>query len=78
MRQGRLGRPVLFERVDANGTRRHINIGVVDFRQEKAARWRRGKVRGKDELEQKELALIGRPLRTGNLTLVTRERSNCR
>lgn len=52
------GGPILLEGIDANGPGRHVHVGMVQFRQEKAPGWRRWKVVVEDELEYKKLAFV--------------------
>jgi len=58
MTQGGGGGPILFERIDANGARGHVNVGMINFGEKEATRWGGWKVAGKGQFQDKESSFV--------------------
>jgi hypothetical protein len=56
--QGSLYRPILLERIDANGSGTHVHIGMVHFREKESAGWGCWELVAKDEFEHKVFAMV--------------------
>lgn len=67
MRQRRFALPVLFERIDTNGTRLHVHIGMVDFGEKESPRRSCREILRKDQFENKELSFVRSLHRAFNL-----------
>lgn len=59
MTEGGGGCPILFQRVDANGTRGGIDVGMVYFGEKVSTGWGGGEVGGEAQFELEVAGVVG-------------------